>query len=173
MALTSTDLFIVERAGVQYHMTADQIVAFLGVPADETAADITARNALTGLIAGTRVFVTDATADATVDAGWAIYRWDGAAFAKIQEQESMDVVVTGAALGYTAAPNQGTVTNTVGTDAIIPLADATNAGLMSPQQFTDSHVPAVTGLTAATNPVVIDAATQSLTFNIAQLTALP
>ena len=173
MAIQDTDLLIVERAGVQYHMTADQLREFLALPGDESVATIAARDALTIAESGVRVFVADATADTTVDSGWAIYRWNGATFDKIQEQESLDVVVTGAALGYTAAPNQGTVTNTVGTDATIPLADATNAGLMPPQSFTDSHVPAVAGLTAAANPVTVDATTQAIGFNIGQLTALP
>ena len=38
-------------------------------------------------------------------------------------------------LGYTPAPDKGTVTNTAGDDAELPLADATNAGLMSPADF--------------------------------------
>ena len=32
-------------------------------------------------------------------------------------------------LGYTAAADKGTVTNTAGDDAVIPLANGTNAGL--------------------------------------------
>jgi len=35
-------------------------------------------------------------------------------------------------LGYTPAPTQGTITNSAGTPAIIPLADNINAGLLSP-----------------------------------------
>ena len=38
-------------------------------------------------------------------------------------------------LGYTAAPAKGTVTNTAGDDAELPLVNATNAGLMSPADF--------------------------------------
>jgi len=37
-------------------------------------------------------------------------------------------------LGYTASPTGGTVTSDTGTDATIPLADATNAGLMTPAE---------------------------------------
>jgi hypothetical protein len=37
-------------------------------------------------------------------------------------------------LGYTASPTNGTVTSSTGTDAIIPLADGTNAGLLSPTE---------------------------------------
>lgn len=35
-------------------------------------------------------------------------------------------------LGYIAAPTQGTITSTTGDDAIVPLEDGTNAGLLSP-----------------------------------------
>lgn len=42
----------------------------------------------------------------------------------------------GGDLGYTAAPTNGTVTNTAGTDATLPLADASNAGLLAPADFT-------------------------------------
>ena len=38
---------------------------------------------------------------------------------------------TGINLGYTAAANQGTVTNTAGTDAVIPAATPTNVGLIN------------------------------------------
>jgi hypothetical protein len=37
-------------------------------------------------------------------------------------------------LGYTPAPDKGTVTNTAGDDAELPLVDETNAGLMSPAE---------------------------------------
>lgn len=37
-------------------------------------------------------------------------------------------------LSYIPAEDQGTIANTAGTDAIIPLADETNAGLLSPQE---------------------------------------
>ena len=39
-------------------------------------------------------------------------------------------------LSYTAAPTIGTVTSSDGTDATLPLADVTNAGLLSPADFT-------------------------------------
>lgn len=39
-------------------------------------------------------------------------------------------------LGYTASPTNGTVTSDTGTDATIPLADSTNAGLLKPDKFT-------------------------------------
>lgn len=174
MALLDTDLFIVERSGVQYQMAADQIADFVGAVRDFTATDITARDALTGLNAGDRVFVTDASSEADVDAGWAVYRYDGSAFEKIQEQESMDLTISASTnLGYTVSAASGTITNDTGTDAVIPLVDGTNAGLASPAMFTNSHVAATSGLTAATNPVNINAGTQVATFGITQLDALP
>jgi len=39
-------------------------------------------------------------------------------------------------LGYTAAPTNGTVTSSTGSSATLPLADATNAGLLKPAKFT-------------------------------------
>ena len=39
-------------------------------------------------------------------------------------------------LSYTAAPAEGTVVSSDGTDAVLPLADATNAGLLSPAEKT-------------------------------------
>ena len=187
MALQNIDLFIVERAGVQYKMTADQIAEFVGAVKDFTAANIADRDAGTLIPAGIppkagdRIFVTDASGDNTpgaeVDAGWAVYRVVSVGpnvYEKIQEQESMDLVISASTnLAYTAGPASGTVTSDNGTNAIIPLVDGTNAGLASPQMFNDSHVPAVTGLTAASNPINIVPASQELTFGITQLTDLP
>jgi len=64
-----------------------------------TAANITARDAL-GLTANSVVWVVDATADATVNSGGALYLWDNAntAWVKLAEFESMDVVVTWASI---------------------------------------------------------------------------
>lgn len=174
MALQSTDLLIVERAGVQYQMTADQIADFVGAVRDFSAADITARDALVGVTQGDRVFVTDASSEADVDSGWAIYRFNGATYDKVQEQESMDLVITASTdLSYTASAASGTVVNSAGTDAIIPLVDGTNAGLASPAMFNNSHSAAAAGLTAAANPVNVDGPTQVVTFGITQLTPLP
>jgi len=39
-------------------------------------------------------------------------------------------------LGYVASPTNGVVTSSTGTDATIPLADGTNAGLLKPAKFT-------------------------------------
>lgn len=46
-----------------------------------------------------------------------------------------DVISGGANLEYTPSPTQGTVTSDTGTDAIIPLADVTNAGLLKPAKY--------------------------------------
>lgn len=177
MALQTTDLFIVERSGVQYQMTANQVADFVGAVRDFTEADITARDALTGINIGDRVFVTDATDDPTVDTGWAIYRLSSTSpnvYEKIQEQESLDVTVTSATnLGVNISPASITITNDTGTDAVIPLASGTNAGLMPPSAFASIHDPASSGLTAATNPVVVNGGTQEITFNITQLDPLP
>ena len=57
-------------------------------------ADITARDAMSNLADGTQVRVLDASADPSVDSGWAIYTYVGStsSWSKIAEQESLDVV---------------------------------------------------------------------------------
>ena len=57
-------------------------------------------------------------------------------------------------LGYTAAVNQGTVTSSTGTDATIPLADATNAGL-----FTAAEKTKLAGITAGSEPGTVTSIT--------------
>lgn len=177
MALQTTDLFIVERAGVQYQMTANQIADFVGAIRDFTFADIVGRDSLADVKVGDRVFVTDASSDSTVDAGWAIYRVSTTSpitYEKIQEQESLDIVVSASTnLGVNITSAGITITNDTGTDAIIPIADSTNAGLMSPTAFESIHNAASAGLTPETNPIVIDQNTQEVTFNITQLDFLP
>lgn len=55
-------------------------------------------------------------------------------------------------LAYTASPTNGTVTSDTGTDATLPLADATNAGLQSPAQYTK-----LAGIAAGATAVTVDA----------------
>lgn len=180
MALQNTDLFIVERAGVQYKMASDQIADFIGAVRDLTAVtynDMLADSFIGGQTAkvGDKVFIADASDDPSVDTGYAGYRVDSVfpiTVTKIYEQESMDLVInTPSNLGYTPTPNQGTITNDNGTAAVIPIVNVTNAGLATPQMFADTHIPATTGLTAGANPINISG--QELTFGIDQLTPLP
>lgn len=56
-------------------------------------ADIAARNAMTGLFQGLNVYVKDASADPTVTKGGAYYLYDGSAWIKTSESESMDLVL--------------------------------------------------------------------------------
>ena len=154
-------------------------------------ADVTARNALTGLSSGDTVMVDDASADATVSTGWALYQWLSAGvWRKIAEQESLDISVGGATnLSYTAQPTQGIVVSDTGADAIIPAANGTNAGLMVPAQVTKighltvtattdldamraaSHAAVTLAGNANTNPLTLSG--QALGFSISQLTAAP
>ena len=161
-------------------MTAAEVAEFVGAPADFTAADIAARDDLDNtetLKVGDRVFVTDATSEPDVNLGWAVYRVQSigpATFIKISEQESLDVSITaGTNLSYTAAPNGGTVVNDGGDNAVLPLVDATNAGLASPAMLANSHPAAAAGLTASVNPININPTTQQATFAINQLDPLP
>lgn len=172
MPLQLTDRFAIARGSTAYHVTSDDVISLvrdsLGTVEHE-AATITARDALTGLSQGDHVFVTDASADASVNAGWAVYRWNGTAFLKIAEAESIDVSLT-VNLGTTVSPTEGVVTNTAGTDATIPLVDATNAGLASPEMFNNSHVAVVA---SANGGIAVNAATQAISLAIETLPAAP
>ena len=65
-------------------------------------------------------------------------------------------------LGYTPAPGKGTVTSSSGADADLPVADATNAGLMAPAQRTKlAGIEA--GATADQSPAEIRDALAGLT----------
>lgn len=192
MPLQGSDYFIIERGGSVYHTLGSDILAYIQANIGSTQFEvptIAARNALTGLTVGDRVFVIDATGDATVSSGWAIYVWRGSAFTKVAEQEGLDVVVGGANLSYTASPTQGVVVSSTGDDAVIPAANDTNAGLMVPAQVdklahvsvsqpvdldameTASH--AAVSLAGSTNTNPLTRSGQTLGFSISQLTAAP
>ena len=192
MALQGSDYFIIERGGSVYHTLGSDILAYIQANIGTTqfeVANIAARNALTGLTIGDRVFVIDATGDATVTSGWAIYVWRGAAFTKVAEQEGLDVIVGGANLSYTPSPTQGVVVSSTGDDATLPAANGTNAGLMLPSQVTKlSHVSvtqavdldavksashAAVTLAGSTNTNPLTRSGQALGFSISQLTAAP
>ena len=137
MPLVSTDFFPISRAGTNYKVSGSDILAYMNAnlgTSQYDAATITARNALTGLTAGDRVFVTNATGDATVSSGWAIYIFMSAGvWTKVAEQESMDVIAGSITdLSYTAGAGSGIVVSSDGVDATIPAVDAINAGLSLP-----------------------------------------
>lgn len=105
----------------------------------EVVANIAARDALaTGAIRNFMVLVTDATGDATVTAGAAMYAWKeaGATWVKIAEYESMDVVLQWANIAGrpnstptqidTAVGNSHTHTN----KAVLDLVSADANGLV-------------------------------------------
>lgn len=193
MAVQGSDLFLISRAGTHYKTLASDILAYVQAnvgTSEYEVADIAARNALSNLSVGDRVFVTDATGDATVSTGWAIYVYRGVGtWTKMAESEGLDVVVGGADLGYTSGAGSGIVTSSSGADATIPAATASIAGLMLPAQFnklafltvtantdldairTASHAAVTLGGSAATNPLTITG--QQLGFSIANLTTAP
>lgn len=139
MALSPSDLFVVQVGANIRKTDLAAITAYIQSQLGSTeyvAADISARDqtSLTNtLTPGDMVFVTDASADPTVTSGWAIYRWNGSAYTKLAEQEAIDVSIT-TNLGYTAAPGEGTVTSSNGTNATLPAATLTNAGLLLPAE---------------------------------------
>jgi hypothetical protein len=193
MAIQSSDNFIIDRGGTPFRALASDIRDYideeLGAVAEYDVANIAARNALTGLNIGDRVFVVDATGDTTVTSGWAIYIWRGSAFSKTAEEEGLDVVAGGADLSYTASPTQGIVVSSSGTDATLPAANGTNAGLMVPSQFdklgnltitqavdldaveSTAHAAVTLSGTTTTNPLTLSG--QAVGFSISQLSLAP
>lgn len=195
MAVQGSDSFMISRGGVLYKTLASDILAYVQSQtgtSEYRVADITARNALnSSLSAGDRVMVDDATGDATVTAGWALYQWLASnTWRKIAEQESLDITVGGATnLAYSPGATNGVVTSDTGTDATIPAADGTNAGLMVPSQFnklgnitvtaatdldairTASHAAVTLAGSASTNPLTLSG--QQIGFSIANLTSAP
>jgi hypothetical protein len=195
MAVQGSDSFMISRGGVLYKTLASDILGYIQSQtgtSEYRVADITARNALdSGMSAGDRVMVDDATGDATVNSGWALYQWlSSGVWRKIAEQESVDVSVGGATnLAYSPGATNGVVTSDTGTDATIPAANGTNAGLMVPAQFNKLGFLTVTGAvnldtlasashaavtltgSASTNPLTISG--QALGFSIANLTSAP
>lgn len=193
MALQGSDNLAISRAGTLYKISGSDILAYVQAnvgTSEYEVANIAARNALANLSVGDRIFVTDATGDATVSSGWAIYVYRSpGVFTKVAEQEGLDVVVGGTNLTYTAGATNGIVASNTGTDATIPAADGANAGLMVPAQFNKlgfvsitqavdldavesaSHAAVTLSGSASTNPLTLSG--QTLGFSIANLTTAP
>lgn len=198
MAVQGSDSFMVSRGGTHYKVLASDILAYartgLGTT-DYRVADITARNALDGtLSAGDTVMVNDASGDVAANgggAGWALYQWlSPGVWRRIADEAALDITVGGATnLAYSPGPANGVVTSDTGTDATIPAADGTNAGLMVPAQFNKlgnisvtqavnldamesaSHAAVTLSGSANTNPLTLSG--QTLGFSIANLTSAP
>ena len=189
-----TDNMIVSRTGTLYKSTMQGLLNLVsdhqGTSEWEVATwgDVAA---VTGMSLGDRLKVTDASGNATVDAGWAIFAWSGSGWYKIAEEEGLDIVIEVVNLGTTATPTHITITNSSsGSDTTIPLADAVNCGLLSPADFTKlsfisvtaaidlddilskSHVAVTLVGTSQNNPLTVDA-NQVMGFSISQLDTLP
>lgn len=192
MAFLGTDNLAIDRSGTLYRVTGADVLAYVQSSigtTEHTVANIAARNALAGVSLGDQVYVTDATADATVTAGWAIYRWNGAGWTKVLEQEGIDAVSAQANLAYVAGPVSGSITNSNGTGFAIPSVDGTNAGLALPAHKTKldfmtvtastnldnirnaSHAAVTLAGSASTNPITLSG--QQLGFSIAGLAVAP
>ena len=195
MAVQGSDYLMISRGGVLYKVLASDVLAYIQGSvgtAEYRVANIAARNALdSSMSSGDRVMVDDATADATVSSGWALYQWlSSGVWRKIAESESLGITVGGATnLSYSPSQTNGVVLSDTGTDATLPAADETNAGLMLPVHFTklgnitvtasvnldtllaSSHVAVTTAGSPATNPIVVSG--QQLSFSIVNLTSAP
>lgn len=192
MALQGSDVFMIDRAGTNYKLPGSAILAYIQAnvgTSEYEVATIAARNALSGVSVGDRVFVVDATGDATVSSGWAIYVWRGAAYTKVAEQEGLDVVVGGTDLSIVTGASSININSSTGADVTIGAATASLAGLMLPAQFTKlanitvtqavdldaletaSHAAVTAAGSATTNPITVTG--QVLGFSIANLTTAP
>jgi hypothetical protein len=193
MAFLGSDVVMISRAGTHYKTLGTDILTFVQAnigTSEYTVADIAARNALGGMSIGDRVMVNDATGDATVGTGWAIYVWMAAnTWRKVAEQEGLDVVVGGTDLSIVVGAAAIQINSSSGNDITVPLATAALAGLMSPAQFEKlafvtvtaatnldtirnaSHAAVTLGGTANSNPITL--AGQQLGFSIDNLTAAP
>lgn len=194
MAFQGSDLFAISRAGTLYKVSGADVLAFVQAnvgTGEYVVADIAARNALNAnMTLGDRVIVNDATGDATVAAGWAIYVWLAAnTWRKVAEQEGLDVIVGGTDLSIVQGAGNIQLNSSSGQDVALPLATGALAGLQSPANFakeafltvtanTDldamrgaSHAAVTLGGSGATNPLTL--AGQQLGFSIANLTTAP
>jgi hypothetical protein len=197
MGVQNSDLVIIERSGGLYRATtqemADYISSVLGT-SEYTQPDIEGRNALEAdgkLSLGDRVMVEDASADANVTAGWAVYQKIGVdLFRRIAEEESLDMVLSTTDLSKTATANTVTIISSDGNDVTINAASITEAGMMSAGDklkvdrltvsdpinldtlLSKSHVAATASGDATTNPLQVGA-DQVLSFSIAALATLP
>lgn len=176
MPLQPLDKFLVQRGTVQYEMTADQLNDFINAGQDLTALsfeDLQNQIFIGGAEAeiDTKVFINDASGDPSVNVGFAIYRISSLSpymFDKIQEGESLDIVINPTNLSIAVSPTGAIINNDNGNGFAIPLADTTNAGLQSPQDKANVHEAAT--IEAAT-PLTITG--QEIGFDIAQLPPLP
>lgn len=193
MALQGSDLFVISRAGTVYSLPGSAILAYMQAnlgTSEYEVANIAARNALGALSVGDRVMVADATGDATVSTGWAIYVYRGpATWTKVAEQEGLDVVVGGTDLSIVVGASSININSSSGADVTVGAATASLAGLMLPAQFTKlsyvtvtantdldairnaSHAAVTLGGSASTNPLTLTG--QQIGFSIANLTAAP
>ena len=200
MALQETDKLLAFRNGEHYKFSGTEIIDLvsnaLGT-SEHSVEDIGERDTLIASSAisnGDSIYVKDASADVTVATGWAIYRVvtkTPLLLSKIASEEDLDVLITTTDLTVTVSATNMVIENSDGTDAVLPVATPTTAGLMSPTHVallgllsvtgavdldalaTDSHKKAFAGGTATTNPITVDATTQEIGFDIDALDPLP
>lgn len=87
-------------------------------------------SSIEGAKAGDTCFVSDATGDSTVSAGWAIYRYNGTAWEKIQEKEGLDIVIP-TTIDWANVQNKPTSTVTDIDDAVTAFKDGSVGGAYS------------------------------------------
>ena len=171
---TTTDKIIIKSGSTTGTKTPDELYAYFltkGIRPETSVLTVPALLALTGVLADQSFFVQDATGDPTVTAGWALYRSTVSnpssisQYIKIAEQEALDVQVV-VDLGYTPSATDGVVTSNLGQNATLPLATASNAGLLSPADKAKSD------LITATSAVNLDTVSSGSTANATAIASL-
>lgn len=123
------------KANGLVQLDANALIPSALIPAEfkeiKVVADIAERNTLATPFVGMSAFVKDATADSTVASGGAFYIYDGSAWVKTSEAESMDVVLNWSAIqdkpttiagyGITDAVNVSEVVDTATANKILKL----------------------------------------------------
>ena len=88
---------------------------------------IAERDALTDLFSGKVVHVVDATADSTVTSGWAEYIYNGTAWIKTTEKESLDIVLEWANIQNKPTTFTPSAHTHLGSEITSAVAEATHA----------------------------------------------
>lgn len=91
-------VYVTDAAGtaLRHTITKSEVEAMVTAASGSSnylVSDIAARDAITTMVTTSKVYVQDASADATVDSGAAEYVYDGSAWVKVSEAESMDLTI--------------------------------------------------------------------------------
>lgn len=125
------DLFITDNDGERYDVVNDVRINDLidaklsAIASTQVVPTIADRDNLT-VSTGSKVYVVDATADGTVDAGGAEYIYDGTGWIKTSENESLDIDFSTLAIAWTQLTGGPTSTPAQIDDAVTKAHEHSN-----------------------------------------------